>query len=415
MKALLITYFFPPSSSVAAYRTGSFAKYLPLNGVECVVVTRHWNSNYTSLWEKDTNEMCTTTWNKARVYSLPFWPAKKSSVSPRLRQMWEIFSGALLGTAHDQIPKCFFGPALNIIQQEKPDVLITSSGPMGCLELTHKLHQVTQIPYVADLRDTWSNAEFRRGYVSPLTKLSNRVYRSLFRKWLSSAAMITAVNKEILEAVAHPLGVETVVLPNGYDEELMDQVSSETADVFTLCCTGTIYPEQDILSLSRAIQMFLMKAGRPTIRLKFIGAREIPEVADRLQALLPGIDLQISRRVPQHDAIVEMKSAHLLFYPAWQGYRGITTTKIYEYLASGKPILLIPTDNDVMQELVTRFNAGLCTSDPEIASEFLRRSWLTWKSGGTADLPRKSEIKSFSRKVVAENLANLIKNRIGSR
>jgi hypothetical protein len=68
-----------------------------------------------------------------------------------------------------------------------------------------------------------------------------------------------------------------------------------------------------------------------------------------------------------------------------------------------------------MQELVTRFNAGLCTSDPEIASEFLKRSWLNWKSGGTADLPRKSEIKSFSRKMVAENLANLIKNRIGSR
>ena len=130
-------------------------------------------------------------------------------------------------------------------------------------------------------------------------------------------------------------------------------------------------------------------------------------------------------RVSAAKAISYMKSAHVLAYHGWQNYTGVYSTKIYDYIRSGKRILICPTDSDVMEELLSPIPGCYLTSDSGEAAKILQSIYNQWKSNGLMDVDRydnepsiamndstSTRILEFSRQYQAKKIVGILENAV---
>jgi peptidoglycan/xylan/chitin deacetylase (PgdA/CDA1 family) len=88
--------------------------------------------------------------------------------------------------------------------------------------------------------------------------------------------------------------------------------------------------------------------------------------------------------------------------------KGTHSSKIFEYLACKKPVLICPSDNDVLEEVIQKTNAGyICNSKEDVVvllrqlvSEFLSAKKIAFNSNI-------SEIEAFTRKNQTKILSDI--------
>ena len=62
-----------------------------------------------------------------------------------------------------------------------------------------------------------------------------------------------------------------------------------------------------------------------------------------------------------------IESSDLLLLLSYKGYDGIPTSKLFEYLSYNKPILLYPTDNGLLEKILTEVGSHhILKSDKEL-------------------------------------------------
>ena len=120
----------------------------------------------------------------------------------------------------------------------------------------------------------------------------------------------------------------------------------------------SIYPEQDMSVMIDGLKLFLHDKSSDKVQLRFIGLDIIPSVSQYVKNELPAEFIYVSNRVSKEEAIVETKKATVLSYPGWLGTKGIISTKIFDYIASGNPILIAPGDKDIIDDLLIKTNTG---------------------------------------------------------
>ena len=103
-----------------------------------------------------------------------------------------------------------------------------------------------------------------------------------------------------------------------------------------------------------------------------------------------------------------MKNSDLILFLSVQE-KGITTSKIYECLASQVRILSVPGDKDITSEMIMRANAGGDASTPDAVKSALETSFYEWERDGEVKSKVDLDyINQFSRKEQAKKLANII-------
>ena len=89
----------------------------------------------------------------------------------------------------------------------------------------------------------------------------------------------------------------------------------------------------------------------------------------------------------------------MLLHVAWQGYKGIIASKIYEYIASGTKIIVAPSDNGAIEDIVNSSGCGCVLSDEEDLVKFLETEYTKYKEGiAESNDISKDRIQAFSRK-----------------
>lgn len=78
--------------------------------------------------------------------------------------------------------------------------------------------------------------------------------------------------------------------------------------------------------------------------------------------------------VPKEIALEKQRESQLLLMLKWNdpAERGIYSSKIFEYLAAGRPVLAVGGYRDVVSELLTETGAGVDAPTPEDAKRLLR-------------------------------------------
>jgi hypothetical protein len=114
--------------------------------------------------------------------------------------------------------------------------------------------------------------------------------------------------------------------------------------------------------------------------------RIVGQVSKALQetARQHGVTLTTTGYLPHVHAVREMGEADVLLLPAPRGANAawLMPAKVYEYVATGRPILIVGSEEALVSRLVTRLRAGAvtpCRVDAIAAT--LNELWTRWLEG----------------------------------
>lgn len=426
-KIILIAYFFPPANFAGSYRLGSWARHLHKFGYYPIVVTRCWNTNQTTTTEEvQDNTFRHEKYDTHEVYRLPYHNNLRDRLHARygdskyvlLRKALTLLELLMQNFSNAVIPyHNLYNFALNLIQRERDIRCVLLSGrPFQLFKFGDMLHRKTGIKWIADYRDEWNTHQWLLD-----ESLSRRTIRALEtrseRKWLATASLFTTCSDNWVTQIGNFTGRPGRVVLNGYEDNLLQhQLTAPAADALTIVHNGTIYSSQPTEIFLQGYRKFIDATPGVRVRLLFPGVDNDPAEGNRIRKALKGYEAyyETTPRIPKEQLIRIMSSAHLYLLIGTQGVKGHHSSKIFEYLAMGRPVLLCPDDKDVMHELMEDTRAGFIADTAEETNALLSDLYQKFIAGEPLPYaPARDRVAFYSRERQAQVLAGILDEVIG--
>ncbi|MCE7977727.1 MAG: hypothetical protein DYH03_11405 [Nitrospira sp. NTP1] len=249
-----------------------------------------------------------------------------------------------------------------------PDVVFATGGPWTSFLTGHSLAKFFQRPLVLDYRDPWNCNPYYSFSSDTLTRKS----RATEARVCQSASHVIANTEELRERLIEEyesLRDRCTWIPNGFDRETLmpgkvpqahsDRLSASSG--YELCHFGTVYGKRTPRVLLQAVwELFQANQLKPeAIRLRFVGGWDTADQECEQYA----VDLEkhgFLRREPpvSHSVCLrEMQRSSVLLVLQPDSPLQVPA-KIYEYVATGRPLLLIGGEG-ATANLVARHGLGV--------------------------------------------------------
>ncbi len=354
-KILYISYYFPPWPKPGVKRGPRLVKYLRQRGYKVTVVTKEKGAkgviSFPSPEPTSSGEMVKRKGKSLfRIFKLFLYPDTKL--------LWSILN---------------YHRLKGLIRGKGVDLLISSAPPFSSLLCTYLLSLTTGRPYIVDLRDPWVETPLL--YESNLLKWLHRLGE---KRSLSRARLVITINERIarnLKERYKDLKVET--LTHGFEPDDFRGLKYKREERFRIGWVGTITERRTpkfILEALSAIQDLNWE-------LLLVGEKWID-----VGRLVSGYGLKgrvrIIPEVSYPEALRYMVSSDLLWFMVGRGRgaRFVSTSKLYDYLGSGRPILATIPDCDA-RDILERMKGVRITEPDDIESikETLRELYHLWE------------------------------------
>lgn len=395
-RVLVLAYFFPPLGGAGVQRTLKFVKYLAAFGWDATVVSTR-SRLYPARDPSLLDEVPETT-RVIRTAALPLahW-ISLVLYRLRLRRLfaWVTWPDGGVGW----LPFALWA-ALRAARRDRPDVIFSSSPPQSGHLAALAVHRLTGIPWVADFRDEWAADAHRADQPRTLARLAARAERAFTKH--ARRSVVAAGYFDIAGLPNEdPRRVE---IPNGVDEADLATSIHPPGGRFVLAYVGTIYgirdPSPVFRALARLIDRGEVDRGRFEVRL--VGSLWLEGFEPPTE-----VEVQSTGYVDHARALREMSAATalLLYVPSASL---APSGKLFEYLASGRPILSLAHPDNLASRLVDEWGAGV-VADPHDESEIERAIltlWKRWQENGLPDQDdvRRRTLEHYSRRAGAERL-----------
>lgn len=385
-RVAVLTHYFSPLDTVQVNRLEAFCRFFRSHGLEVLVLTRYWQPGDVlgieagEAYDRPISEEVRSDGVTVRRY--PLSSANPTHRWPGGHRFWGKGLGFALLSATGRLEHTqdfTFGQEPDLIarlREFRTDFLLASLPMHYLAAATEQLASELGIPYWLDFRDLHNNERMQR---HPRIGLRRQVLDFLavktLRRACSGARLVTSISAPFVEYVRQVYRARTVhILTNGYEQELFSDLRKVEVDtsVFRVVYTGSLYPAQLHPVWLEGFSRFVQAVGTDRVLFQFFGTAVVPAVVPVLKATLPGASLEITDRMPRRQALEASARASVLFYPGWVGYRGIYSGKIFEYLGLRRPILLAPSDGDVLEALLRETGAGyVCHTAAEVCQVLL--------------------------------------------
>ena len=445
-RLLLVTYYFPPSGGAGVQRTLKFAKYLRVAGVEPVVLTVEAGA-YPSLdptlaadVPDGVEVVRTRALDPFGLYGALTGRSRREAVAVGTVGAESLGQRAgLWARANVFLPDARVGwapfaarAARRIVRAGRADAVLTSGPPHSTHLVGLALRRALAdrgVPWVADFRDPWTGINFYDEL--PMSRPARAFDAALERRVLRSADAVVTVSPtwaRELEAKGGLAPGAVRVIQNGFDpEDFGGRGGDEAAapprpDAFTLVHVGSLYGSRNPEALWAAVAALRGRGGPQTGGPQTGGAgrlrvRLVGRVDDAVRASLArhGLaDVVDERGVVTHaEAVAEMAAADLLFLSIEPvaNAAGILTGKLYEYLASGRPVLALgPPDGDAARLLASVGGGRLVHWDDRAAVEgALADAYAAWERGEPPAGAPADALADLARPAQARALADLVR------
>lgn len=418
MKILIVSYFFPPFNQIGAVRVGKFAKYWSRMGHDVRVLACRDvplpkglplevdAARVTYAGSIDVNRPVAAILGKKKVASKGYAIGGSTG---RGRSMAESIYRSFLHVPDGQVGWLPFAmrEGGRICRDWRPDVIYASAPPVTSLLIARRLSGEFQSPWVAEFRDLWTHNHNRN--VLAFREALDGIWE---RRLVKTVAGLVTVSEPLAETLKARHGACPVLtLPNGYDREDFERDCPEDEGepgTLNLAYTGMLYPERyDLQTFFSA----LAATRKARIRVRFYG--RYTEAAVR-EAERFGVSSSIFCHdpVPYHQSICLQKRSDILLMLLWNdpGQKGVYTGKLFEYLASLRPILAVGPADNVAGELIQQRRAGLVADEPERIAEWLDSMWAEKMKAGVL-APNDGDVaKGFERSEQASRLLDFLRN-----
>jgi glycosyltransferase involved in cell wall biosynthesis len=361
-KVLIVTYYWPPGSGAGVQRWLKFSKYLPEYGWVPVILTvdpdfAAYPALDQSLAEEVPKDLIVhktraTDWfrlyrkDKSRIPSSGFATNEGKSFSDRITRF--IRGNFFIPDPRKGWNKFAFREACSIISAEKITHLITTSPPHSTQLIGLKLKKrFPGIKWIADLRDPWTEIYYYDQFYP--TPIARKIDSALELNVLKSADKIITVGislADLFQQKVPALKGKFEVVSNGYDAEDFSGLTASTPAIFTISYIGTLPDSYPVSGFLKALDVLREKGIDH--KLRFTGF--VSQNQKRLIFSVAGESgTEFIPYVSHARAIAHMlnSSALLIIIPDHKSNKSIITGKLFEYLASSKPVICLgPSDGD---------------------------------------------------------------------
>lgn len=407
-RVLVLAYYFPPVGGAGVQRTLKFVKHLAALRWDATVVStrsRAYGARDASLLAEVPPETVVI-----RTMALPLARYLAFALHRlRLRRLraFVLWPDGGLGW----MPFALFA-ALRAVRRDRPDVIFSSSAPYGSHLVALLVSRLTRLPWVADFRDEWTANPHLSGQPRLLARLSERAERAIIRR----ATKIVVAASYFRLAGLEPDDRRRIEIVNGVDETDLPakDAPGPPAERFVLAHVGTLYDLQDPSSALRALASLSRRGAidGSRVEVRLVGNVWVPDFEPPA-----GVRVETTGYVEHARAIEEMHTATvlLLYIPA---VSLAPSGKLFEYLASGRPLLCLARPDNLASRLVRDWDAG-AVADPhdETAIEkALLVLWRRWQDDGLPDQEgvRAKTVECFSRRATAARLAGVLEEARGA-
>ena len=420
---LVLSWYFPPCNLTPAERIYSWARYFHENNLYPTIVTRNWdipvqnlNNEFIATGEKIVHEK-----NEFyEVYYIPYQPDLKQKLFKRYSGTKFYFLYLAVSFLYSFLENftSYFTPytslytfARKLAAQTKFSHLLISGSPFHLFKFGYQLNKKYNIPWVADYRDDWNTNEI---FVSngAIKKMIQRLSLLNEKKWVNTASFFTTVSDHYVQKIKRNLHIPGHTILNGFMPENYNGLALPSpTEKFTICYVGSLYESQPIEIFISSVKK--MAADKKPLQVKFIGMQSQNQAMLRIKKLTEGIEdfFVFTERLPKEKVIQTQHESDLLLICSHNNIKGTPGSKLYEYIALKKPVLVCPSDRDIIEETLSYTHQGIFAEDSDKCYDILSNLYNVWKQqGNIAGVVQVNEANcdSFSRKTQALKLSKLI-------
>ncbi|MEU9506129.1 glycosyltransferase [Micromonospora sp. NPDC048170] len=366
-RVLYLSFYFPPSRASGVYRARATANHLAEEGWDVTVAAAPLKFLHEAIGSVD-EKLAETVDERIHVerprLNQFVWERDVRKFS-RFRQAMPVTARWFYDLGQRVFPEHYASwgwasvrRALRLHARRPFDVVLATGNPFASFAAAWLFNKITGVPYVLDYRDSWTLDLFAD---EPHYEPDHPVW-AWERRVLRGASRAAFVNDALRgwHAERYPeVADRMMVVPNGWDRDLLSVVeappaeaSREAAAPLRFSYLGTVTAAQPVEALVEA----------------FASARQHPDIADSTLnvyghlGFFRGSDVQLLERlgldpargqtddaatgvryrgpVAKTDVATAYAESDVLVFLAG-GARYVTSGKIFEYMASGKPIVSV--------------------------------------------------------------------------
>jgi glycosyltransferase involved in cell wall biosynthesis len=425
-KVLIITYYWPPAGGAGVQRWLKFVKYLPQFGWNPIIYTPENGEmpviDHSLLKDipQDITILKTPIWEpyewykkfvgagKSEKINTGFLTEKKKPGFAEKIAVW------IRGNLFIPDARCYWiKPSvkflLDYLKTNPVDVIVSTGPPHSMHMIALKVTQQTGIKWVADFRDPWTNIDYYKDLM--LSASADKLHHQMEKDVVTKADEVIVVGNTMKQEFESQFNRKIHVITNGFDTtDFPVQQNSATKD-FVIAHVGTLVKTRNPLALWEAINSL---------------GNNKDELKQHLRLRLTGkVDISVKKAIADHDledvtdyvdylshdkVVLEQMNATLLLLVLndTPNSKGILTGKLFEYMASGRPILAIgPVDGDAAA-ILKESGSGVCFDFKDVngIKNYLTEMYSMYMSG-TLNRNNKS-VDKWSRLELTRQLSNLL-------
>ena len=430
-RVLIISYYWPPTGGSGVQRWVKFAKYFPAEGWQPVIYT-----------PENPEQLAVDASLEAEV------PAEAEVIRRRIVEPYEMYKKLLRKSGHSKEavevnpvnaqnksflqkvamwirgnffrpdPRCLWiRPSVKFLKEylkEHPVDLIVSTGPPQSMHLIGLLlAKETGLPWIADFRDPWTKIFYFKHL--QMTRATVKWHKKMEKKVLDDATVVVAVSPLVQQEFQAMTQTPVELITNGFDE--CDFTATKNTEAnggpdreFVITHTGLFAADGNPTVLWDVLAEKCSKdeSFKKLMKIKLVGKTDEQILKSIEDAGLSG-NLEDMGYQPHAVAVEQQRKASLLILPLRKEpeYKAVLPGKLFEYLASWRPVLGIGQTDGAMSMILNNTKTGLVLNwdDKMSIEKYIDICWKDHLNGRLS--VEDADISQFTRRNLTRRMAQL--------
>lgn len=299
----------------------------------------------------------------------------------------------------------------------KADVVIASGPPWTGVRVGHRIASDLGVPFIADFRDPWSSGSGATWRAE--TDWAQRRVEQWEATVLAESTVVCFNSPRVASTAASitPLGDRVRVILNGSDVARQARQSPVPNDApLRFRHIGSLYHGRSVVPLVRALDELIARGAlKPEeVLVELIGDKE--PAAGRAGIGETRVPLEFTPHLPFSEVSERMREPCVLVAVQTELYANQIPTKLFDYLCTGNPILLLSPRASAGWDLASQFRRAqhldltVSARNREIVEDIITR----WRLGELMQEASTEDTRHLAKQPIGEEFVRLVEDVVGA-